>query len=62
VSGNNWTATESSLPEKGRKIDWISPGGDQVNGGTFGGGAVWFLPGPNPMYVYYRPTYWRYSQ
>ncbi len=57
-----WTPTSDRLPEKGQLVDWIAPGGEQVDGGKYGGGAVWFLPGDNPMYVYYRPTYWRPAQ
>lgn len=57
-----WQLTTNALPEKGRKVDWIAPGGEQVNGGTFAGGAIWFLPGENPMYVYYKPSHWRYSE
>jgi hypothetical protein len=54
----DWTPTDRRLPERGQRVDWISPGGEQVDGGTFAGGAVWLLPGGG-MYVYYRPTFWR---
>lgn len=43
------------LPKEGQKVDWIAPGGDQVNGGTYK--RLWFLPGG--MYVYYEPIAWR---
>lgn len=57
----NWIPTKDKVPEKGQNVDWISPGGEQVNGGRFEGGLIWFLPGGD-MYVYYTPTYWRPAQ
>jgi hypothetical protein len=53
-----WTPTAERTPEPGQRVDWISPGGEQVNGGRFQGGAIWFLPGDD-MYVYYLPKFWR---
>lgn len=53
-----WTNPQHKLPERGQKVDWISPGGEQVNGGTFEGGAIWFPP-ESTMYVYYTPAFWR---
>lgn len=56
----NWMPTENALPEKNRAIWWISPGGEQVLG-KFLGGTVW-MPENSSCYVYYRPTYWKYSE
>lgn len=60
----NWIPVSERMPEEGQKVDWISPGGVQVDGGQFAGGAVWFLAHgrPNSMYVYYRPAFWRPSE
>jgi hypothetical protein len=55
-----WIATEDEMPEAGQMVDWISPGGQQVNGGRFTGGAIWMLPDGH-LYVYYMPTLWRVS-
>lgn len=55
---DGWTNTQYQLPERGQKVDWISPGGEQVNGGTFQGGLIWYPP-DSPMYVYYTPAFWR---
>lgn len=53
-----WTPTDRELPKEGQRVDWICPGGEQVNGGTFAGGAVWLLPGCG-LHVYYTPVFWR---
>lgn len=55
-----WVPTAERRPEKGQRVDWISPSGDEVHGGTFTGGAIWHLPG-GEMYVYYTPVFWRPS-
>lgn len=47
-----------TLPEIGRLIEWISPGGSHVFG-TYQGGVVWLPEGSN-VYVYYTPEFWRY--
>lgn len=54
-----WTMTDERLPERGQLVDWITPGGEQVDGGKFHGGMVWFLPPDHLVYVYYRPVKWR---
>lgn len=57
----NWTrVTKDTLPDEGRLIDWIAPGGEQIDGGKRLGN-LWFLP-CGTMYCYYTPTYWRYRQ
>jgi len=45
------------LPERGTRVDWITPSGHQVNGGVYDG--VWFLP--SGTYCYQRPLSWRPS-
>ena len=54
-----WIRTADRRPELNQRVDWIAPGGGQVDGGTYAGGLVWFLPGNDSMYVYYIPAYWR---
>ena len=54
---NTWTPTTQRFPEKGQKIEWISPCGLQERG-TYAGGVIWFPEGSS-MYVYYTPAYWR---
>ena len=49
--------THERRPEEGQRVDWIAPGGQQVNGGRIKGG-LWFLPNGN-MYCYYTPVAWR---
>jgi len=53
-----WIRTTDRFPQPGASVDWISPGGEQVDGGTFEGGVVWFPPG-SAMYIYYTPEFWR---
>jgi len=51
----DFTPTKVCLPKRGQRVDWISPGGMQVNAGLYDG--HWFLPGG--MYAYYKPVAWR---
>lgn len=53
-----WIPTRLKLPEPNTRVDWIAPSGEQVNGGAYVGGAVWYPPGSN-MFVYYKPEFWR---
>jgi hypothetical protein len=53
----DWIPVSSRLPERGQRIEWISPGGTHQRG-TFIGGVIW-MPEGSEMYVYYTPTYWR---
>ena len=54
-----WNNVErGSLPEDGRRIDWIAPDGTEIRGGNRHG-RLWFLP--DGMYVYYTPSFWRYA-
>lgn len=57
---SEWLPLSRFRPERGQRVDWIGPSGQQVNGGKYAG--MWFLPGENPMYIYYTPVYWRPSQ
>jgi hypothetical protein len=54
-----WTPTSSSMPNSGKKVDWMDSQGNIVMGGSVSG-KLWFLP-ENGMYVYYTPQFWRYS-
>ena len=58
-SETKWTRTEDEKPPMGAVVDWITPNGEQVNGGKYN--RMWFLPSDWAMYAYYTPTYWRLS-
>lgn len=58
---NRWRRTIDERPPTGADVDWITPSGDQINGGKFSGGAIWLLPPRHEMYVYYTPERWRFS-
>lgn len=44
------------LPAEGERIDWITPGGDQINDCRYERGLWWILEN---LYVYYTPLSWR---
>lgn len=63
VTFDGWYPVAKSLPAPGQKVDWISPGGAQIDGGVYQGGSVWHIPvgGSNAMHIYYLPVFWRPS-
>lgn len=53
-----WVPTNEGRPRPGQRVDWIAPSGEQVDGGSYQGGAVWYPP-DSPVCVYYTPAFWR---
>lgn len=53
-----WTPTKDELPESGRVVEVITPGGDERD--LYYSAPLWFLP-DRSMYVYFTPTFWRYK-
>lgn len=58
---SDWIATKTQMPAPNQAVDWISPSGQQVNGGRYVGGVIWYPP-DGDMYIYYLPTFWRPAQ
>lgn len=61
MAETEWIPYDQRKPERGSAVDWIAPDGRVVIGGRYHGGVVWFPPN-SEMYIYYTPTFWRYSQ
>lgn len=59
----NWISTNQQLPPNGviveTKID-DKDGVRNIQDLKLSDGRIWFLP-DGKMYVYYRPTHWRYK-
>lgn len=55
----DFISTKKFLPQEGEVVDWISPCGNQVNGGVKGPRKLWLLPPDWAVYCYYEPIAWR---
>lgn len=54
----SWAPTNRLMPDDGQCVDWITSGGEVVEGGLYRG-RLWFLPPDHAMYAYYCPAFWR---
>lgn len=54
-------ATESELPTRDCRVDWITQSGHTVEGGSYEAAAkAWHLP--NGTLAFYTPKAWRLSE
>lgn len=53
----DWTPTKNALPVHNAQVMWLCPNTGKVVVGAYRG--VWIMD--NGTYVYYTPTFWRYT-
>lgn len=54
-----WIKPSDQKPDDDTIVDWLDSSGNLISLGRYYKG-LWFLPG-GEMYIYYTPTFWRYS-